>query len=173
MFFCTLSLIIRIFTNIYDILQYCYENWRSPESWSPSLMSPPAENNGEENPINARFKRHETRRMFSGVLSCTDTKTRSPTQIYTRKRLFVCFIKQLKEPLLGYISVFSFGFYCRYMRGHQKHLASVTSLLLSFLPFFLLSFLSSLLLLSSLTESIYAALVQKTYHFQLLRHQSP
>ncbi len=36
----------------------------------------------------------------------------------TQIRLFVCFVKQLKEPLLGNISVFSFVFQCPYMRGH-------------------------------------------------------
>ncbi len=39
----------------------------------------------------------------------------------TWKRLFVCFLKQLKEPLLGCMSVFSFLFYCRYMIGHHVY----------------------------------------------------
>ncbi len=45
-FFGTLSLITRIFTNIFDVLQLYYDNRCSPESWSSLLTSPPAENNG-------------------------------------------------------------------------------------------------------------------------------
>ncbi len=29
---------------IYDVLQHYYENWRSPESWSPLLTSQLSEN---------------------------------------------------------------------------------------------------------------------------------
>ncbi len=32
--FCTLSLIIRIFTNIYNVQQRCYDYWWSHETWS-------------------------------------------------------------------------------------------------------------------------------------------
>ncbi len=39
-FFCTLNLIIRIFTIIYDVLQHYYDERCSPESWSLLLMSP-------------------------------------------------------------------------------------------------------------------------------------
>ncbi len=38
---------------------------------------------------------------------------------WSRKQLFVCFVTQLKEPFPGYISVFSFVFKCRYMRGYH------------------------------------------------------
>ncbi len=36
-FFCPLSLVIRIFMIIYDVLQHCYDNWCSPDSWSSLL----------------------------------------------------------------------------------------------------------------------------------------
>ncbi len=77
-FFCTLSLIIRIFTVICDVLQHYYDKLFSPESWSSLLTSPLTENNGgacalslSKNAINAQFIRRVTRRMFSRVLSCT------------------------------------------------------------------------------------------------------
>ncbi len=65
---------------IYNDLQHYYDNRCSPESWSLLLL---AENSGgasdnlSQNTINACFKRRETRRMFGGVLSCSDTKTES------------------------------------------------------------------------------------------------
>ncbi len=64
---------------IYDVLQHYYDIWCSPESWSSMLTSLLAENNrgASKNTINARFKRCETCRMFSGVLSWSDTTTRS------------------------------------------------------------------------------------------------
>ncbi len=50
LFFCTIiisiSLIIRIFTIVYDVLQHYYDNQHSPESWSSLLTSLLAENNG-------------------------------------------------------------------------------------------------------------------------------
>ncbi len=42
--FCTLSLMIRIFTIIFHALQHCYDKRRSSKSWSLLLMSPLAEN---------------------------------------------------------------------------------------------------------------------------------
>ncbi len=90
---CTLS-VIRIFTIIYDALQHYYDKWFSPESWSSLLMSPLAKKQQRsmytqtkytKNTINAHFKRHETLQMFSGVFSCSNTKTRSWTQIYNPK----------------------------------------------------------------------------------------
>ncbi len=62
---------------------WCYR--RSCRSWRSLLTLMWDENNrGARAPrqsvyniIYARFKRRETRRMFSGVLSCTDTKTLS------------------------------------------------------------------------------------------------
>ncbi len=44
LFFCTLSLIIRIFIIIYDVLQHYYDNQHSPESWSTLLTSLLSEN---------------------------------------------------------------------------------------------------------------------------------
>ncbi len=75
--FCTSSLIIRMLKNV---PWHYYENRHSPESWRMLLMSPLTENNtGADNPsknrINTRFKRLQTRWIFSGVLSWTDTET--------------------------------------------------------------------------------------------------
>ncbi len=61
-------------------LQHYYDEHCSPKSWSSLLTSPLAENNGgpgAKKYKNAWYKSRETRRMFSGVLSCTDTKTQS------------------------------------------------------------------------------------------------
>ncbi len=44
-FFCTLSLIIRIYTIIYNVLLHYYDKHCGPESWSSLLTSPLAENN--------------------------------------------------------------------------------------------------------------------------------
>ncbi len=44
LFLCTLNLIMRIFTIIYNVLQHYYDNRRSSESWSSLLTSPLAEN---------------------------------------------------------------------------------------------------------------------------------
>ncbi len=49
-------------------------------------------------------------------------KHKAKREHITPKQLFVCFVKQQKEPLLGYMSVFSFLFWCWYMRGHHKTL---------------------------------------------------
>ncbi len=38
---------------------------------------------------------------------------------WSQKQLIVCFVTQLKEPSPRYISVFSFVFKCRYMRGYH------------------------------------------------------
>ncbi len=43
--FCTLSLVTRIFTIIYNVLQHQNDKLCSPESWSSLLTSLPAENN--------------------------------------------------------------------------------------------------------------------------------
>ncbi len=45
LFFCTLSLILRIFTIIYNVLQHYYEEWCCPEGWILLLVSPLAKNN--------------------------------------------------------------------------------------------------------------------------------
>ncbi len=37
----------------------------------------------------------------------------------TRKQLFVCFLKQLKELFPGSVLLFKFVLQCRYMRGHH------------------------------------------------------
>ncbi len=68
---------------MFDVLQQNSDNRCSPESWSSLLTSLLAEtkevavhlDSPSKRTINARFKRRETHRMFSGVLSCTDTKT--------------------------------------------------------------------------------------------------
>ncbi len=84
MFLCTLGLMVSILRIIYDVLQQYYDSWHGPESWSSLLTSPLAENNmhvhsdnPSRNTINACFERRETHRIFRGVFSCTDTKTRS------------------------------------------------------------------------------------------------
>ncbi len=43
-FFCTLSLIIRIFTIVFNVLQHYCTNQLSPDSWSSLLMSSLSEN---------------------------------------------------------------------------------------------------------------------------------
>ncbi len=94
--FCSLSLIIRIFSIIYDVLQHYDDERCSPESWSSLLTSPLAENNGSlwahqvlrQSVKKGCFKRQDNGRMFSGVLSCTDTKTQSWTTAFNQKRLF-------------------------------------------------------------------------------------
>ncbi len=60
--------------------------WR--HRWLKTTEEHVHSDNLSKNTINARFKRHETRWMFSGVLSCTDTKTRSLTRIYNPKAAF-------------------------------------------------------------------------------------
>ncbi len=123
--FCTSSLIIKVFLIISNILQLYYDNQHSPESWSSLLLSQLAENNRgacalrqSKNTINTCFRRRETRRMFSCVLSCANSKTRSLTWTYNTERA-VCFMKQLKELLLGYISLFSFMFWCQNINMRQ------------------------------------------------------
>ncbi len=68
---------------IYDVLQHHYDNRRTPETArGPDSHLKTTEvhvllDNPPKNTINTRFKRHETHRMFSDALSCTDTKTPS------------------------------------------------------------------------------------------------
>ncbi len=47
-FFCTLSLIVRIFPVTYDVLQHYYDERFSHKSWSSLLTSPLVENNRDE-----------------------------------------------------------------------------------------------------------------------------
>ncbi len=79
-------------------------------------MSPLAENNGGKGALtefvkntNAGFERRETHQMFSGVLSCTDTKIQSYTTAYNPE-MAVCFLKQLKELFTDYKLLFNFVF---------------------------------------------------------------
>ncbi len=60
-----------------------------------------------KNTMNGRFTGRETCRMFSVVSSHVPTlKHEAKHGCIKRKCLFVCFVKGLKDPPLGYISVF-------------------------------------------------------------------
>ncbi len=62
--FCTLSLIIRIFTIIYDVIQYYYDNHGSPESWSSLLTSSLAENNRGACALRQSIKKYNQHLFF-------------------------------------------------------------------------------------------------------------
>ncbi len=82
-FFCTFSLVIRIFTIIYNVLQHRYDKLFSLNSWSSLLTL--AENNRDSEAFQVPqqfiekgcFKRRDNRQIFSGVFSCYNTKTGS------------------------------------------------------------------------------------------------
>ncbi len=62
--------------------------------------------NPSENTINAPFKRHEICAMFKCLVASSHVPTlkhEAKHGYITQKQLFVCFMKQLKETLLGYI----------------------------------------------------------------------
>ncbi len=62
--------------------------------------------NPSKNTINACFKGLETHWMFSGVLSCTDTKTWSYTWLYNPKTAVCFFPKAAERAVFGlYIGV--------------------------------------------------------------------
>ncbi len=58
LFFCTLSLIIKIFTIMYDVLQHYYDERCSPESWSSLLTSSLAENSRGAHALRQSFEKH-------------------------------------------------------------------------------------------------------------------
>ncbi len=59
--------------------------------------------NLSKNTRNTRFKRRETRRIFSGVLSCTDNRTQSSTRRITQKQLLQLLHETNKQLLPVYI----------------------------------------------------------------------
>ncbi len=81
-------------------------------------MSPLAENSGNLGAFKVlqqfiekgRFRRRDDTVMFSGVLSCTDTKTEVEQQLLTQKRLFQLFYETNKQPFMAYQSLFNFVF---------------------------------------------------------------
>ncbi len=107
--FGTLSLIIRIYKIIYDGLQHCYDERCSPESWSSLLMSLVAENNRgawalrQEIQFTLVWKDVELAECLVASSHVLTLKHEAKHGYITQKQLFVCFMKQLKETLLGYI----------------------------------------------------------------------
>ncbi len=101
MFFWTLSLLVRIFTIIYDILQYYYDNWRSFESWSSLLTPPLAENNGGTCALRRSVEKYNEVLKDMEVGECLVVSSHVPIlqhrakHVYiTRKRLFVCLFRE-------------------------------------------------------------------------------
>ncbi len=117
LFFCTLSLIIRIFTIIYNVRQHCYDNRGSPESWSSLLTSPLAEKGGDVNLAVSLV-------MSSHV---TSLKHKAKHWYITKSISFSCFTKQTNSRsrviYLRFSSCFSVGT----LEDTAKHLASFTS----------------------------------------------
>ncbi len=109
---------MRIFTIIYGVLQHYYDERCSPEIWSSLLTSLLAKNNRGEcafspskNTINARFKKEKLKKLAKCLVVSSHVatlKNEAKHEYITCKRLFDCFVKQLKEPLFNNICMFSF-----------------------------------------------------------------
>ncbi len=113
-FFCTLSLMLRIF---YEHIQ-CITTllWQTVQSCQVELFADFTASwkqwrlhRQSKNAMKTPFKSRDTCRMFSGVLWCTNTKTQSCTTAYDPETA-VCFPKQLQEPFLGHNPLRDFMF---------------------------------------------------------------
>ncbi len=120
----------RIFTIIYDVLQHYYVERHSPESWSSLLTSPLAENGKKQRrsvcPQPICQKIEEMLVLKDVKLECLVASSHVLTLKHEAKHRYitrkptVCFLKQLKEPLLGDLA-FSFSVKLRvFVSAHER-----------------------------------------------------